>query len=233
MLRYDHFMTEGEREIDYLCRLERTQLPTQKTSKEVTKLMVDFVLRNKMSLNGQKGNKYSAFREHGSDVPFIGGFGSRHQIARLLLGSDFNISAHAQSHINGIIDLYDKINFETQLLGEVCVIFSLKKDYKTLEDVEYIEFVYNFSLATDKNYYYNTAFLVRNYLTGNIFECSMESQEDMDYELIVSLTTSLNNFNDIFPAFINRHKRQFCQKLGLDVNEYNEDTNTLIQMIDF
>jgi len=232
MLRYDHFMTEGERELDYFCRLENTNLPTQKTSKEVTKLMVDFILRNNISMNGQKGNKYAAFREHGADVPFIGGFGARHQIARLLLGQDFNISAHAQSHIDGIIALYDKINFETQFLGEVCVIFSLKEDYQTLEDVEYIEFVYNFSLATDKNYYYNAAFLVRNYLNGSGFECSMESQEDMDYEMVVLLTTSLTQFHDILPTFIDRHKQQFCQKLGLDVNEYNQDTNMLIQMID-
>lgn len=231
MYRTHNLMVPKERELDYLCRLEVTALPTEKPSKDVSKLLVDFILRNKLDLNGQTGKNYVTFREHGADQSFIGGFGSRHQIARIIIDKEFNIKEHNLSQMSKIINLYSKIDFELTIYEE-CVTYSLKKDYTKLEDVEYVEFVYNVSLATDKGYYPESKMLIRHYFEGS--EPSLESidREDLDMDLVITITTSLTHFNEIIPVFIKQHKDAFCSKLGFDVETFNDDTVTLIQMMD-
>jgi len=232
MFRTDNLMKTGERELDYLCRLDVTELPSSKPSKAASKLMVDFILRNKLSLNGQKGNKYVAFREHDQDVSFIGGFGSRHQIAHIIIDQDFNVKKHAEDLRIYLATLYDMLDFDVNL-NEECVIFSLKDGYTKLEDVEYVEFVYNAYLATDKGYYPESKIIVRHYLDGveHTPALSMIDREDIDMDLVITLNTSLTNFNEILPFFIEIHKESFGRKLGVDVSNFNDDTNLLIQMM--
>lgn len=231
MYRTPNLMIAKERELDYLCRLDITDLPTEKPSNVVSKLLVDFILRNKLDLNGQTGKNYVTFREHGADQSFIGGFGSRHQIARLLIHKDFNIKEHNLSQMSQIINLYSKIDFELTIYEE-CVTYSLKEDYTRLEDVEYVEFVYNLSLATDKGYYPESKLIIRHYFEEAEPSFSMEDREDLDMDLVIIITTSLTHFNEFVPVFIKHHKHSFCSKLGFDVDDFTDDTVTLIQMMD-
>jgi hypothetical protein len=231
MFRTNNLMVEKEREIDYLCRLEKTFLPTERSSKEVVQLLVDFILRHKLNLNGQTGRKYTNFREPNADFPFIGGFGSRHQIARIIVDNDFDIKKHAEAIKEHIVKLYARLDFTIQLQEE-CVTFSLKENYTTLEDVEYIEIIYNAYLETDTCSYPQSMVLVRHYLHEDKYEFSMVDREDIDMDIIITLTTSMNSFNDILPVFIENNKHIFCKKLGIDIEGFNADTITLIQMLD-
>lgn len=232
MFRTDNLMVAGERELDYLCRVDVTELPSAKPSKAVSKLLVDFILRNKLDLNGQKGPKYVAFREHDQDVPFIGGFGSRHQISHIIIDQDFNVKKHAEDLLKYLVTLYDTLDFGVSL-DESCVIFSLKEGYTKLEDVEYVEFVYNANISTDKGFYPESEISVRHYMNGSSHEpiFSMVDREDIDMDLVITLTTSLTNFNEILPVFVEWHKESFGRKLGVDVSNFTPDTNLLIQMM--
>jgi hypothetical protein len=224
-------MKEKEREIDYLSRLSVHPRCTLKTTTEVQRILVDFIMRNNLDLNGQTGKRYVTFREHGFEESFIGGFGSRHQIAHLIIDQAFNIKDHAATTFINIVKLYEKIDIEA-LLTEECVTFSLKEGYTKLEDVEYVEFVYNACISNDKWHYPESKILVRHYLDGAEPSFSMVDREDIDMDLIITLTTSLTRFNDILPPFIEIHKEAFCEKLGIDSTDFSDDTNMLIQMVD-
>lgn len=230
MFRLPNLMKEKEREIDYLSRLSVHPRCTLKNTTEVQRILVDFIMRNKLDLNGQTGKRYVTFREHGFEESFIGGFGSRHQIAHLIIDKEFNIKDHAATTFINIVKLYEKIDIEA-LLTEECVTFSLKDGYTKLEDVEYVEFVYNACITSKKWYYPESKILVRHYIDGAEPSFSMVDYEDIDMDLIITLTTSLTRFNDILPPFIERHKEAFCAKLGIDSTDFSDDTNTLIQMI--
>lgn len=230
MFRLPNLMKEKEREIDYLSRLSVNPRCTEKTATEVQRILVDFIMRNKFDLNGQTGKRYVTFREHGFEESFIGGFGSRHQISHLIIDKEFNIKDHAATTFINIVKLYEKIDIEV-LLTEECVTFSLKEGFTKLEDVEYVEFVYNACISNDKWYYPESKILVRHYLDGAEPSFSMVDREDIDMDLLITLTTSLTRFNDILPPFIENHKEAFCAKLGIDSTDFNDDTNILIQML--
>lgn len=231
MFRLPNLMKEKEREIDYLSRLSVHPRCTLKTTKEVQRILVDFIQRNKLDLNGQTGRRYVTFREHGFEESFIGGFGSRHQIAHLIIDKEFNIKDHAATNFINIVKLYEKIDMDA-ILTEECVTFSLKEGYTKLEDVEYVEFVYNACISTNKGFYPESKILVRHYLDGAEPSFSMVDREDLDMDLVITLTTSLTRFNDILPPFIENHKEAFCAKLGIDSTDFSDDTNMLIQMMD-
>lgn len=231
MFRLPNLMKEKEREIDYLSRISVHPRCTLKSVTEIQSILVAFIMRNNLELNGQTGKRYVTFREHGFDESFIGGFGSRHQIAHIIIDKTFNIKEQSETNFVNIIKLYDKIDVDVQLTQE-CVTFSLKEGYTKLEDVEYVEFVYNACIATDKGFYPESKILVRHYLDGAEPSFSMVDREDIDMDLVITLTTSLIRFNDIIPPFIESHKEAFCAKHGIDSTDFSVDTNMLIQMMD-
>lgn len=231
MFRTANLMMEKEQELDYLCRLDITDLPTDKPSTEVSKLLVDFILRHDLDLNGQKGSNYVTFREFGAEQSLIGGFGSRQQISEILINENFKVKEHTLLHKNKLIELYSKIDF-CLAIKEECVTYSLKKDYEKLEDVEYVDFVYNLDLTTDKDCFYpESKVIVRHYFDEVAPSFSIVDREDLDIDLVITLTTSITNFNAVLPAFINYHKESFCSKLGIDIEGFDNDTNTLVEMM--
>lgn len=230
MFRLPNLMKEKEREIDYLSRLSVNPRCTLKSVTEIQHILVDFIMRNNLELNGQTGKRYVTFREHGFNESFIGGFGSLHQISHIIIDKTFNIKEQFDTNFVNIIKLYDKIDVDVQLTQE-CVTFSLKKDYTKLEDVEYVEFVYNACIYINKGFYPESKILVRHYLNGTEPSFSMIDREDIDMDLIITLTTSLTRFNDILPPFIENHKELFCAKFGIDSTDFSDDTNMLIQMM--
>ena len=111
------------------------------------------------------------FREHGFDESFIGGFGYLHQIAHIIIDKTFNIKEQFETNFVNIIKLYDKIDVDVQLTQE-CVTFSLKEDYTKLEDVEYVEFVYNACILSTKDFIQTQ----RSLLDITLMELNLRSQ---------------------------------------------------------
>lgn len=132
MFRLPNLMKEKEREIDYLSRLSVNPRCTLKSVTEIQHILVDFIMRNNLELNGQTGKRYVTFREHGFNESFIGGFGSLHQISHIIIDKTFNIKEQFDTNFVNIIKLYDKIDVDVQLTQE-CVTFSLKKIIQNLK----------------------------------------------------------------------------------------------------
>ena len=55
MFRLPNLMKEKEREIDYLSRLSVNPRCTLKSVTEIQHILVDFIMRNNLDLNGQTG----------------------------------------------------------------------------------------------------------------------------------------------------------------------------------
>ncbi len=233
-------MVAKETQLDYLCRLAVDSKSTNKSLDEVRQSFVNFILKYDLDLGGQSGIRYVNFREYGFEKPIVGGFGSRTLLGKILINNNFDINSYSNKIKNKILSLYDKIDFEVQISDENLT-FSLNNNYQDLEDIEYLEFVYNLSIMTyaryDKEsaYYPECQLIIRQYLADIVPNFNVINGSDLPSysgDLIITGISKLNNLEDIELSFMIYHKNIFCKKHDLDSSLPDSDLYTLISILE-
>lgn len=117
-------------------------------------------------------------------------------------------------------------------------IFQLKENYKDFSDIEYYEVCYSTNWTASGHAYY----LFRFYLDEIKSSCVLEEgtskfpyhqdkQEAKRPKIVIS--TCYKDFSSLNLLFLENYKREISKTLGIEVEEVNEDTIKLINMIAF
>lgn len=225
MSRPVEFMQTNERDIEYLDRIQ----DVDGISKEVLiKKLVNFVIEHDIEINSHQSNSYLMFSHFPTGNFLYGGLGSIRGFTRSIFGNSFNYFDISTKNISQLQDLYSKIDKIAGIrAGRINI--ALKENFNSISDVVFIEFEYRGTIHLNDYEFYPIDFYIQYSFEEQ--KTSFERIKSDDFFDNIRIKTNFSN-DDFTKPFIDYHKEDFCKKLDLNVNDFNDDMNTLIQMMD-
>lgn len=225
MSRPVEFMQTNERDIQYLDRIQDVDGISKK---DLIQKLVNFVLEHDIEIEPHQSSSYLVFSHFPTGNFLYGGLGSIRNFTKSIFGNSFNYYDFSMKITSHLQNLYSKIDRSVGIkAGRINI--SLKENFNSLSDVVFIEFEYRATIHINDYEFYPIDFYIQYFIDEQ--KISFEQVKSDDFFDNIRIKTDFSN-NDFTKPFIDYYKNDFCKKLNLNVDDFNDDMNTLIQMMD-